>query len=259
MRIIHLSDPHFGTHETNVLNALNQKISDLAPDMTIISGDFTQKASHKEFQQAQDFLENLPCPCLAVPGNHDISPVNLWERFFNPYKKYTKYIHHNLCPSYENDQVKILGINSARRILPHWNWANGAISRHQRQLLLKSFHKLEDNWNILTLHHPIHKMVGESPIGVKLFGSKKAYNLILNLHLDVVLTGHVHHASVHSIKNSVGRDTLFVSASTALSSRIRDHDNGFNSLDFEGNQLTINRYNLVGKEFEITHQSQHYK
>ncbi len=259
MRIIHLSDPHFGTQETRVVDALKKSITALKPDYVLVSGDFTQKASRTEFKQAHRFLESLPCPYITVPGNHDVPPLNLWERFTTPYKKYKEYINPDLCPLIENDHAVILGLNSARPIVPHWNWANGAVSKAQCNLMKEVFHPVEKRWNILTLHHPIHKMAGQYPIAVKIFGANRALATIKKLKVDVVLTGHVHHASITPIENEGGHKTLFISASTALSSRIRDHDNGFNVLDFEKNTLTTNTYNLVKNDFVITSTHTHNK
>ena len=237
MRIVHLSDLHFGTVEHGVLLALLRAIKEDGADRVIISGDFTQYATHEEFEKSRDFLNNLDMPYLAVPGNHDIPAFDLWERFFAPYKKYKEYIDETLCPHYEDDQVVILGINSARRILPHWNWANGAISNAQIERVKKTFKQNEARWTICTFHHPVHK-IQDMPIDVTVFGARKMIDALRTQKVDIALTGHVHHASFQTIGDET-HQTVFISASTALSSRTRGHQNGYNLIELDDTSLSV--------------------
>ena len=60
--LLHISDLHFGRILTDVLEGLERSIRVLAPEMIIISGDLTQRATAKEYQQAADFLSSLNTP-----------------------------------------------------------------------------------------------------------------------------------------------------------------------------------------------------
>lgn len=247
MKIIQLSDLHFGTEEDSSVEQLKAAIADMAPDMVIVSGDFTQSATTHEYKNAKHFMDALPCPTLSVPGNHDIPGFDLWERFMRPYDKYKTYIDDNLCPFFENDQVVILGLNSARRMLPHWNWANGAISAEQINMLHSRIQEDEDRWTILVLHHPIHK-IDEMPLDVTVFGGKKAMRAIEDHNIDLVLTGHIHHASV-TTRGDQDHQTTYISASTALSSRLRDQENGFNVIDLDERSYNLSVYTLGNGAF----------
>ncbi len=243
MRIIHLSDLHFGTESDMIVNALTKALYDLSPDLVIVSGDFTQIGSSREFRLARDFLHSLSCDYLCVPGNHDVPARRLIERFSSPYKKYKKHIAEDLCPVYENEQVVVAGLNSARRALPHWNWANGAISEPQRLKLKEIYTPGESRWTICTFHHPVHK-VDEMPLDVTVFGRKRTLQTIRDLKVDLVLTGHVHHASITTVGDGE-HQTVYLSASTALSSRIRGQENGFNVIDLDDEIMLIEIYKLL--------------
>jgi len=242
LKIVHLSDLHFGTQESGIVNALQEAVHKIGPDLVVISGDFTQIASVEEFELAQSFIEALPCEALCVPGNHDVPARNLVQRFFAPYKRYKNFIASDLSPVWENETAFIAGINSARRALPHWNWANGAISQEQRQHLQTLFNPAEPRWSICTFHHPIHK-VDDMPLDVTVFGRKRTLQLIQNLKIDLVLTGHVHHASV-TTRGDEEHQTVYLSASTALSSRTRGQENGFNLITLDDQKMSIQVFRL---------------
>lgn len=244
MKIIHISDLHFGTHQGNIVEDASHSINQHNPDLIIISGDFTQIASSEEFIQAQNFLATLKTPYFCVPGNHDVPQRNLWQRFFSPYNKYKQYIHPDLCPRFENDMIILAGLNSARRALPHWNWANGAISTKQLDYLESVYKNASDKnsigikkWRICTFHHPVQKMQ-DMPLNVTVFGRKRTMAKIQTLGIDLVLTGHVHHASISAHGNDQ-HECIYLSASTAMSSRLRQQQNGYNVITLDYKTMTI--------------------
>lgn len=243
LRILHLSDLHFGTESGDIVQHLTDSIVALAPSLIVISGDFTQVANNLEFARARDFIRSLPAPVFSVPGNHDIPRYDLAERFFNPYKKYKAFINETLAPLIATDQFVMAGLNTARRVLPHWNWAHGAISEDQLGHLEKSFAREADKFRICVMHHPIHK-AEKSPLKVTVFGASAAMQKVRDLKVDLVLTGHVHHASITVMNN-----TVFASASTAISRRLRSQENGFNVIDLKDDAFEVFHFVYEGKKF----------
>lgn len=243
MKIIQLSDIHFGTENETLLEGLYQTMQAHNPDLIVISGDFTQVASNGEFQKAKAFMDALSAPVFAVPGNHDIPRYNLWERFSDPYRKYRHYITPDLCPVLRNDQMVMVGLNTARRILPDWNWANGAVSRIQLDFLEKSFKGVEDQIRICVLHHPLHKAEGVG-LDVRVYGARRAMRKIEELNINLVLSGHVHHASI----TQIGK-TVYASASTAISTRLRYQENGFNIITIYPKSFEICHFTHDGTQF----------
>ncbi len=255
MKLIHLSDLHFGTEDLRVVTMLEETINSLQPNLIVISGDFTQRARKREFYHARDLIARLKAPCFCVPGNHDVPPVDLMQRFTNPYKRYRHFICDDLEPFWENEEIVIAGVNSARRMLPHWNWANGAISLKQTERLAGLFDPAEPRWTICTFHHPAHK-VDDMPLDVTVFGKKRAMQVIHDLKIDLVLTGHVHHASI-TTKGDDAHQSVYLSASTALSSRLRGQENGFNVITLEEDVMTIEILKLGTQGFEATDRFTH--
>ncbi len=252
MKLLHLSDLHFGTEEDKIFDALKCALEEQSPNHIIVSGDFTQVASSREFAKAKTFIQSLPAPVFCVPGNHDIPRYDLFERFLSPYRKYKHFIDENLCPYFSNDQVVIAGINSARRVLPHWNWANGAISGTQI-LNIRGIYDQYDPDNtkrrICVFHHPVHHALN-APMDAVVFGAKNAMNALNDMKVDLVLTGHVHHASVTTI-GDIDHRTLYLSASTALSSRRRKQQNGFNEIEINPDSMSIKIHAHDGTGFKI--------
>ncbi|MBU0800012.1 MAG: metallophosphoesterase [Alphaproteobacteria bacterium] len=251
MRIAHLSDLHFGTAQDQIVVDVLDALRALSPHLIVISGDFTQTGSPTEYKLAAAFIAALPASAFCVPGNHDISRYNLWGRLTNPYDLYKRYIAPGLEPFSVIDGILIAGVNTARRVLPHWNWANGAISAHQRKELATRLSQMRDALRIVVMHHPLHK-AEDSPLDVTVFGAGPAMDLLREQAVDIVLTGHVHHASV-----TVQDDTVFISASTAISGRVRQQKNGFNIIDIDDNSFTVTHYIHDGSAFGPNGTSHH--
>ena len=114
--IVHLSDLHFGALDEALLPPLYEALSAAEPDLVAVSGDLTQRAKRREFEAARAFLAELRCPALVVPGNHDMPLYNVAARFFNPTKRYRRYITEGLAPVFADDEVVVVGLNSARRV-----------------------------------------------------------------------------------------------------------------------------------------------
>ena len=90
--IVHLSDIHFGRVDPRLVAPLVDAVRAAAPDLVAVSGDLTQRARRRQFEQARAFLDKLPPPILAVPGNHDVPLFNLPARFLDPFGGYRRHI-----------------------------------------------------------------------------------------------------------------------------------------------------------------------
>ena len=98
LTLLHASDIHFGTHfDPEAADAFLRFLRVLAPDLLVISGDFTQRAKVKEYEEASAFLGNLrPIPVVVTPGNHDVPLYRIWERLFAPHRNYRAHISREL-------------------------------------------------------------------------------------------------------------------------------------------------------------------
>ena len=112
--LAHLSDLHFGRVHAPVLEPLRRALAAIGPDLVVVSGDLTQRARAEQFREARAFLDSLPFPRLVVPGNHDIPLYNVVKRFAAPLRDYRRIVSRELCPVFEDDEVVVVGLNTAR-------------------------------------------------------------------------------------------------------------------------------------------------
>jgi 3',5'-cyclic AMP phosphodiesterase CpdA len=240
-RLIHLSDLHFGAHDPQLLEAVERKIDEVAPDLVVVSGDFTQRARTEQFQEACRFLERLRDAghdVLAVPGNHDVPLYDVFRRFLSPLTRYMRYIDDTLCPMMEVPGATVLGINTARS----FTFKDGRINEEQMRFIRDTFARTDPNSaRILVTHHPLFALqVGDSM--TRAVGrSELALDAIGDAGVDMLLAGHNHDASVHSARDLVTRAgaALVVQAGTATSTRVRDQSQSFNEIDVDCPLITV--------------------
>lgn len=236
--LFHASDLHFGRVNADVAHALIGEIDTVKPSLAVLSGDFTQVGSRTEFSAARAFLDRLPCPYLAVPGNHDVPARDLIKRFTDPYGLYREYITPDLLPIYEDESCFIVGMNTARPVVPHWNWANGKISRAQIDAIEPLFARARpDQWKILVCHHPLYAMV-DTPIDTFVWRAGRLRAALRRAGVHMIMTGHIHHASVTFDKED-DKGLYHIGAASAFSTRLRTQGNGYNLIHTTPDQVDV--------------------
>ena len=226
MRVVeHLSDLHFGRVERATLEPLRRRVVELAPDLVVISGDLTQRARAQQFREARAFLDSLPGPQIVVPGNHDVPLYNVLARFLRPLAGYRRAIGADLEPSYVDDEIAVLGINTARSFV----FKGGRVSEAQLARVEQKLCRVrEEVVKILVTHHPFMALERLARCGV-----------------DVFVAGHLHTASIGDAAHRVaGMSALLVQAGTATSSRTREEPNSFNLLRISRRRVEVRQYAL---------------
>jgi len=252
--IAHLSDVHFGHHDPIVVAAVEEFLFEHKPDLVVISGDFTQRARVKQYEMACEFVERIEAmglAVLAVPGNHDVPLYDVMRRFIRPLDRYQRFIDDDLCPWFENDELAVLGLNTARSL----TIKDGSISREQIRLIRKAFHTGEEGkTRILVTHHPLYAM----PIG-----DEGALTEVADRHDDalaaaaeagvhILLAGHFHRSFSKSAREMVKNAgaALVVQAGTATSTRLRgDEKQSFNWIEAHKGKVEIEVHAWEGEGF----------
>lgn len=239
--IVHLSDIHFGRVDPRLVAPLVRTVHEIAPDLVAISGDLTQRARRRQFEQARAFLDQLPAPRLVVPGNHDVPLFNLAARFLNPYGGYRRYIAEDLEPVFEDAEMIVVGLNSARSLPFH---GGGRLNETQ---VARGAARLRaappGAVRIVVTHHPFDLPAGHGDDDL-IGRSGMAMPQLAAAGADVFLAGHLHVSHVGRAAQRYhrpGHSALVVQAGT-LSTRGRGEVNTINVVRLAPPRIAIERY-----------------
>lgn len=240
--IVHLSDVHFGTADLAVTEKAIETINTLAPDVVVVSGDLTQRARSVEFRAARAFLDRLPSPQIVVPGNHDVPLYNVFDRFITPLAKFRKYITDDLTPTHIDDELAIVGINTARSLVIK----GGRINHEQIDHIRATLGSVSDKaLKIVVTHHPFDLPEGFDDDDI-VGRAGEAMPLIADSGGDVFLAGHLHVSNIETTAKryrlASGRIALVIQAGTATSARVRGEAHSFNVIKFDRPELHVERY-----------------
>jgi 3',5'-cyclic AMP phosphodiesterase CpdA len=236
--IAHISDLHFGRLHCAALAALATSIAAAGPDVVVVSGDLTQRARHREFAEARRFLDTIPSPKIIVPGNHDVPLYDVVSRWLTPLAKYRQYISSDLEPFYADDEIAVLGINTARSL----TFKGGRINSTQ---VARGCARLgvcpADTTRIIVTHHPFDVADPESASGL-VGRAHMAMAAFARCRIDMILAGHLHASRTASsaVRYKIaGYSALMVQAGTATSSRRRGELNAWNLVRIERPKILI--------------------
>jgi 3',5'-cyclic AMP phosphodiesterase CpdA len=247
--IAHLSDLHFGRTDPNLLEPLRRCLFEVAPDLVVVSGDLTQRARAAQFREARAYLDTLPKPQLIVPGNHDVPLYNVFARFVRPLAGYKRIVSDDLEPSYVDDEIAVIGVNTARSLV----FKGGRINQKQAERVRRAICDLgEEVTKIVVSHHPFDVPKGSHEEDQIVGRARMALETLAGCGADLFLAGHLHASHVgHTAERYgiAGISALVVQAGTALSTRGRGESNSFNLLRVSPQHIDIDRYSYEDSAF----------
>ena len=235
--IVHLSDLHFGRIHQPTVEPLIRAVRELDPHLVAISGDLTQRAKVEQFKEARAFLDALPGPQIVVPGNHDVPLFNPVLRLSRPLDRFKRYITKDLAPTFIDDEIAVLGVNTTRRLVKK----GGRVNSQQMKGVHQRFCEVGDRkLKIIVTHHPFDLPKGFSA-GDLVGRARMAMQYFATCGVDVFLAGHLHlsHAGNTARYAIEGYSALVVQAGTATSNRGRGELNSFNVLRTTPARITL--------------------
>lgn len=254
MKIAHISDLHFGKiAHPDIVDALAAEVNHTDIKLVAISGDLTQRARHREFRAAQKMLAKIGRPVLVVPGNHDVYPW--WRpvsRFYRPLARYCAYLGDDLTPTFEDDGLYVLGLNSA-----HGRTVKGGRIGHEvHEHVGAHFGSVSaPTFKVLVLHHHLTQIQAIEGHDIAK-NAQKTLEVASDTGVDLILCGHLHvsHVEPFAMKPG-GHHVVIASAGTATSSRGRDTNrdtNFYNVITVGPDEFVIEerKFDLETRQFE---------
>src|SRR5262249_45954839 len=92
VRLLHLSDLHFGAEDVEALGEVAKFAERVKPDAIVVSGDLTQTGAKREFEAARDWLKLIHGVAIVTPGNHDTPVYDVGARMFAPFDRYQRFL-----------------------------------------------------------------------------------------------------------------------------------------------------------------------
>lgn len=237
-RLAHISDLHFGTEEPAIVEGLLRDLAAVQPHLVVVTGDLTQRARRGQFRAAREFLDRIEAPKLVVPGNHDIPLYNVAARFGWPLAGYRAWITEELRPTFEDGDLAVAGINTARSN----TWKDGRVSGGDIVWLGSFFGRQPaGTFRVLAAHHPFIPP-SHDPRAALVGQAKEALTALAACGCHLILAGHLHFGYAGDVRphhEEIERSILVIQAGTATSHRRRDEPNAYNLLSIDGRRLQL--------------------
>jgi len=255
LTILHGSDLHFGKpFDANVAEVFREEIRRLSPDLLVLSGDFTQRAKVREFQEAREFLRSFPdLPLVVTPGNHDVPLYRVWERMFAPLRNYREFISSELDTVISVGGATVVSLNTTA---PLRAVVNGRLQDRQLLFAARAFEDVPDeDLRVVVLHHHLAS-APDYESDQLLPGFKTCLSAFGKMKVELILGGHLHRAYIANSLDSYPQESgmpgiVMAHSGTTTSHRGRARErnkNSFNLIGITRDRLVITQHLLVAEE-----------
>lgn len=215
LRIVHISDLHFGAQHEGAADALLEAIHGLAPSLTLITGDITQRARTQQFLDAKRFFEQLPGQWMAIPGNHDMPLFRPWHRLLAPRYRYRTHIGAVTSDRLDHPQLRVALLDSTNNL----SWRSGRLKSEASRNAAHWLNEAKpDQLRIAAAHHPFASREKGNKGGMA--GASKARQALIDTgEVDLLLWGHLHRTETLLLRGQSGRQAVGLGVGSPTSHR----------------------------------------
>jgi len=168
-----------------------------------------------------------------------------------PLDKYKRHITDDLQPVYQDNEIVVVGVNTARSLTIKGGRINEDQVANVRAQLCDADDKLVKT---VVTHHPFDLPEGYNDRDL-VGRSKMAMTGLADCGADLFLAGHLHVSHTgHTAKryNIRGHSALVVQAGTASSTRGRGEANSFNVIRIQRPDISVERLTWEGSAFVVS-------
>ncbi len=197
-------------HRPERLQAVVEAVAAAGVDHVAVTGDLTNLGLPAEFVRARRWLDALGGPehVSLVPGNHDALLAGSWAAAQG---SLAPYLPDGLPYLHRRGPLAIIGLSSAVSTPPFCAYGRVGPEQAGRLGALLDAGRQAGLCRVVLLHHPpVDGVVGER----KALLDRARVRAVLARHgAELVLSGHVHHASRHTLPGNI---PLLVAPSASL-------------------------------------------
>ena len=233
MKIVHISDMHLTSPQ--YVDAWGERLLKMTSEeeaaLAVITGDTTDNGWTYEYKIAKEYIDRMEMPILIVPGNHDArnGGFEIFEEMFG-----------SRFPSYENDEVMILGLDSSEPDID-----DGHIGRENYGWIREKLATTEKP-KIIAMHHHLIPIPGTGRERHIPVDAGDFMNLCIASEVKLILSGHKHRPWIWKLEN-----TYLVTAGTATTMLLQGiRYPSYNVLNIEADHIVIEKVNLLSGERE---------
>jgi 3',5'-cyclic AMP phosphodiesterase CpdA len=247
LRLLHLTDIHFGAENTLAAAAATEFAHAEPFDLLVLSGDVTQDGRPIEFEAAGRWWAAMPGPKIVTPGNHDMPQVHP-ARLFDPFGRYEKRFGPAGSAWFDGPGLAARAFNTARGIQFRPNWSKGALAIGQAEAVAADLSRQPaETLKVAICHHPLVE-VPDGPMTGRVIGGAAGARRLAEAGCDLILSGHVHTPFAFPVPYGDGR-TYSIGAAT-LSLRERGTPAGLNVIEAEPGCIRVKALAWTGSHFE---------
>jgi 3',5'-cyclic AMP phosphodiesterase CpdA len=268
VKIVHISDLHFGEHNESLQTDLLNRVRIIQPDLILCTGDVVDNTHAELFEKANEYLRDLEAACagknsvepslIVVPGNHDYFKKGVIWR--DRKDRFGTYFGDDQADFYfARHGVWIFGFDSASE---GFTGGGGRIRDedlkrfHDRYLALKSEAGFDGAFKIVAVHHhplPVNWDSDWKQRWLTMTNAGAFRSAALLRRVDLVLHGHEHLQARSHLRSTLGGEDGFQLTVLSLGATLRRVENPqrnwFSVVKVAGPSVSVDFFPSVGAAF----------